>query len=89
MKKQKDTNEQVAKLYETMISTYEMASENKALRDIKRLTSVYEALFKQTISCARFIEGYAKQGIVGEYELQRCLEMLIKQARTDDQRQPI
>ncbi|KAG7445375.1 uncharacterized protein BT62DRAFT_192088 [Guyanagaster necrorhizus] len=65
LKKQEDTNEQVAELYGIMISAYEAASESKALRAIKRLAFVYDALFKQTISCARFIEGYAKQSILG------------------------
>ncbi|KAK0204320.1 hypothetical protein DFS33DRAFT_878717 [Desarmillaria ectypa] len=65
LKKQKDTNELVAKLYEIMISTYEEASRNEALRNVQRLTPVYEALFKQTISCAKFIEGHAKQSILG------------------------
>ncbi|KAK0439450.1 uncharacterized protein EV420DRAFT_1174949 [Desarmillaria tabescens] len=65
LKKQKDTSEQVAELYDVMVSTYREASKPDVLRTLTSLASDYEALFQQTISCIQFLEGYAQQCFLG------------------------
>ncbi|KAK0229531.1 hypothetical protein EDD85DRAFT_850740 [Armillaria nabsnona] len=65
LKRQQDMDAQVVKLYSAMLSAYQQASNDEWLRKIASLEPLYEALFKQTIHCAKFLERYAKQGIMG------------------------
>ncbi len=51
-----------------MISVYEEASKKDILQQHDGLHGTYSSLFKQTIECAMFIEGYAKKSGIG-----RCL----------------
>ncbi|KAK0493883.1 hypothetical protein EDD18DRAFT_395880 [Armillaria luteobubalina] len=65
LKRQQDMDTQVVKLYSAMLSTYQQASNDEWLQKIASLEPLYESLFKQTIHCAKFLERYAKQGIMG------------------------
>ncbi|SJL14650.1 uncharacterized protein ARMOST_18115 [Armillaria ostoyae] len=70
LKNQRDTNQAVLDLYAEMISVYEEASKNDILQRRDGLHGTYSSLFKQTIECAMFIEGYAKKSGI------RCLFMI-------------
>ncbi|PBK88460.1 hypothetical protein ARMGADRAFT_1084414 [Armillaria gallica] len=61
LKNQRDMNQAVLNLYAEMISVYEEASKNDILQKRDGLHGTYSSLFKQTIECAMFIEGYAKK----------------------------
>ncbi|KAK0421599.1 hypothetical protein EV421DRAFT_2068852, partial [Armillaria borealis] len=61
LKNQRDTNQAVLDLYAEMISVYEEFSKDDILEQRDRLHGIYDSLFKQTIECAIFIEGYAKK----------------------------
>ncbi len=68
LKNQRDVNQAVLDLYAEMISVYEEASKKDILQQRDGLHGTYSSLFKQTIECAIFIEGYAKKSGIG-----RCL----------------
>ncbi|PBK88973.1 hypothetical protein ARMGADRAFT_347556 [Armillaria gallica] len=59
------TNEVVKDLYATMLSTYEQASKDELWKGRNRLGSVYDSLFKYTIECSIFINGYMQKGWAG------------------------
>ncbi len=65
LKNQRDTNQTVLDLYAEMISVYEEFSKDDILQQRDRLQGIYSSLFKQTIECAMFIEGYAKKSGIG------------------------
>ncbi|KAK0234412.1 hypothetical protein EDD85DRAFT_792463 [Armillaria nabsnona] len=65
LKNQRDTNQAVLDLYVEMISVYEEASKKDILQQRDGLHGTYSSLFKQTIECAMFIEGYAKKSGIG------------------------
>ncbi|KAK0234409.1 hypothetical protein EDD85DRAFT_955231 [Armillaria nabsnona] len=65
LKNQRDANQAVLDLYAEMISVYEEASKNDTLQQRDGLHGTYSSLFKQTIECAMFIEGYAKKSGIG------------------------
>ncbi|KAK0438250.1 hypothetical protein EV421DRAFT_2037891 [Armillaria borealis] len=60
-----DAEQAVLDLYKVMISVYEEASKDHILQQRDRLQGIYKSLFKQTIECAMFIEGYAKKSRIG------------------------
>ncbi|SJL00968.1 uncharacterized protein ARMOST_04282 [Armillaria ostoyae] len=61
VKKQRDTKDAIRELYKVMISVYEAFSKDDILEQRDRLKGIYSSLFKQTMECAMFIEGYAKK----------------------------
>ncbi|SJL16194.1 uncharacterized protein ARMOST_19713 [Armillaria ostoyae] len=61
LKNQRDTKDAIRDLYKDMISVYEEFSKDDILEQRDRLKGIYSSLFKQTIECAMFIEGYAKK----------------------------
>ncbi|KAK0438269.1 hypothetical protein EV421DRAFT_1972095 [Armillaria borealis] len=61
LKNQHDTKQAVLDLYAEMISAYEAFSKDEILEQHVQLQGTYSSLFKQTIKCAMFIEGYAKK----------------------------
>ncbi|PBK66630.1 hypothetical protein ARMSODRAFT_352149 [Armillaria solidipes] len=63
LQNQRDTKQAVLDLYVDMISVYEEASKKDILQQRDGLQGTYSSLFKQTIECAIFIEGYTKSGI--------------------------
>ncbi|PBK98181.1 hypothetical protein ARMGADRAFT_1075044 [Armillaria gallica] len=65
LKNQRDTNQAALDLYAEMISVYEEASKKDILQQRDGLHGTYSSLFKQTIECALFIEGYAKKSGIG------------------------
>ncbi len=65
LQNQRDMNQAVLDLYAEMISVYEEASKNDVLQQRDGLQGTYSSLFKQTIECAIFIEGYAKMSGIG------------------------
>ncbi|PBK98147.1 hypothetical protein ARMGADRAFT_569013 [Armillaria gallica] len=65
LKDQRDTNQTVLDLYAEMILVYEEFSKDDILQQRDRLQGIYSSLFKQTIECAIFIEGYAKKSGIG------------------------
>ncbi|KAK0481276.1 hypothetical protein IW261DRAFT_1562554 [Armillaria novae-zelandiae] len=65
LQNQHDTNQAVINLYAEMISVYEEASKDNILQHRDGLHGTYSSLFKQTIECALFIEGYAKKSGIG------------------------
>ncbi len=69
LKNQRDANQAVRDLYSEMISVYEEASKKDILQQRDGLHGTYSSLFKQTIECAMFIEGYAKKSGIGRYLL--------------------
>ncbi|KAK0474726.1 hypothetical protein EDD18DRAFT_1470562 [Armillaria luteobubalina] len=60
-----DLEDAICNLYKDMISAYEEFSEDDILKDRDRLQGIYDSLFKQTIECALFIEGYANKSMIG------------------------
>ncbi|KAK0439718.1 uncharacterized protein EV420DRAFT_1733535 [Desarmillaria tabescens] len=70
LKKQHDTNQAIRDLYTDMISAYDAFSKDDILEQCVRLQGIYNSLFKQTIECAIFIEGYTKEsGIKHLFEM--------------------
>ncbi|KAK0452928.1 uncharacterized protein EV420DRAFT_1697654 [Desarmillaria tabescens] len=70
LKKQHDTNQAIHDLYTDMISAYDAFSKDEILERRVRLQGIYNSLFKQTIECAIFIEGYTKEsGIKHLFEI--------------------
>ncbi len=67
VKNQRDTKQAIFDLYADMISAYEDFSKNDILEQRARLQGIYNSLFKQTIECAIFIEGYAKKSGIGMF----------------------
>ncbi|KAK0214467.1 hypothetical protein IW262DRAFT_1466199 [Armillaria fumosa] len=65
LKNQCDMNQDVLDLYAEMISVYKEASKKDILQQCDGLHGTYSSLFKQTIECAMFIEGYAKKSGIG------------------------
>ncbi len=65
VKKQRDTKDAICELYKVMISVYQEFSKDDILQQRDRLQGIYNSLFKQTIECAMFIEGYAKKSGIG------------------------
>ena len=65
VKKQCDTKDAICELYKDMISVYQEFSKDDILQQRDRLQGIYNSLFKQTIECAMFIEGYAKKSGIG------------------------
>ena len=65
VKNQRDTKQAIFDLYADMISAYEDFSKDDILEQRARLQGIYNSLFKQTIECAIFIEGYAKKSRIG------------------------
>ncbi|KAK0200219.1 hypothetical protein DFS33DRAFT_1395744 [Desarmillaria ectypa] len=61
LKNQRDTKQAICDLYKDMISVYEAFSRDDILEQRDGLHGIYSSLFKQTIECAIFIEGYAKK----------------------------
>ncbi len=61
VKKQRDTKDAICELYKDMISVYQEFSKDDILQQRDRLQGIYNSLFRQTIECAMFIEGYAKK----------------------------
>ncbi|KAK0452864.1 uncharacterized protein EV420DRAFT_626870 [Desarmillaria tabescens] len=61
VKNQRDAKQAILNLYTEMISVYEEASKDSVLQQRDGLYGTYSSLFKQTIECAIFIEGYAKK----------------------------
>ncbi|PBK98170.1 hypothetical protein ARMGADRAFT_1161666 [Armillaria gallica] len=61
VKKQCDMKDAIRELYKVMISVYEAFSKDDILGRRDRLKGIYSSLFKQTLECAMFIEGYAKK----------------------------
>ncbi len=69
VKNQRDTQQAILDLYTEMISAYEEASKDDILQQRDDLHGTYSSLFKQTIECAIFIEGYTKKsGISMHFE---------------------
>ncbi|KAK0437162.1 hypothetical protein EV421DRAFT_1075347 [Armillaria borealis] len=60
LRKKKENNEIVTKLYVTMLSAFKDASRREILQNRKNLKSVYDALFQHTIECSIFIKGYVE-----------------------------
>ncbi len=58
-------NQAICDLYKDMISVYEVFSKDDILAQRDRLQEIYSSLFKQTIECAMFIEGYANKSEIG------------------------
>ncbi|SJL17586.1 uncharacterized protein ARMOST_21138 [Armillaria ostoyae] len=85
VKKQRDTKQEIFDLYADMISTYEDFSKDNILEQRVRLQGIYNSLFKQTIECAIFIEGYAKKsGITHLFEMNiSCQAAKFRQAFVD------
>ncbi|KAK0439721.1 uncharacterized protein EV420DRAFT_1733548 [Desarmillaria tabescens] len=70
LKRQHDTNQAICDLYTDMISAYDAFSKDDILEQRVRLQGIYNSLFKQTIECAIFIEGYTKEsGIKHLFEM--------------------
>ncbi len=67
LQNQHDAEQTVLDLYADMISVYEEASKDHILQQRDDLRGTYSSLFKQTIECAIFIEGYAKKSGIGRY----------------------
>ncbi|KAK0439725.1 uncharacterized protein EV420DRAFT_1769383 [Desarmillaria tabescens] len=65
LKNQRDTKDAIWDLYKDMISVYEEFSKDDILEQRDRLQGIYSSLFKQTIECALFIEGYVKKSGIG------------------------
>ncbi|PBK66608.1 hypothetical protein ARMSODRAFT_1006001 [Armillaria solidipes] len=65
LQNQHDVEQSVLDLYKVMISVYEEASKDYILQQRDGLRGTYSLLFKQTIECAIFIEGYAKKSRIG------------------------
>ncbi|KAK0438258.1 hypothetical protein EV421DRAFT_1906793 [Armillaria borealis] len=65
LQSQRDAEQAVLDLYADMISVYEEASKDHILQQRDGLRGTYSSLFKQTIECAIFIEGYAKKSGIG------------------------
>ncbi len=65
LKNHRETKRAVLDLYAHMISVYEAYSEDDILEQRVRLQGNYSSLFKQTIECALFIEGYMKKSKTG------------------------
>ncbi|KAK0473095.1 hypothetical protein IW261DRAFT_718766, partial [Armillaria novae-zelandiae] len=64
LEQQHDTNQAIRDLYNVMISAYEEFGTDDILKEHGRLKGIYDSLFKQTIECALFIEGYAKKSVI-------------------------
>ncbi|KAK0473088.1 hypothetical protein IW261DRAFT_718627 [Armillaria novae-zelandiae] len=64
LEKQHDTNQAIRDLYNVMISAYEDFGKDDILKEHARLKGIYDSLFRQTIECALFIEGYAKKSVI-------------------------
>ncbi|KAG7441293.1 uncharacterized protein BT62DRAFT_955983 [Guyanagaster necrorhizus] len=60
-----DMDQLVVDLHAIMLQAYEQASNNEVLLHINNLRPIYNALFEQTIQCAKFIESYAKKSFTG------------------------
>ncbi len=65
VKKQRNTKDTICELYKVMISVYQEFSKDDILQQCDRLQGIYNSLFKQTIECTMFIEGYAKKSGIG------------------------
>ncbi len=67
VKNQCDMKQAIFDLYADMISAYEDFSKDNILEQHAQLQGIYNSLFKQTIECAIFIEGYAKKSGIGMF----------------------
>ncbi len=65
--RKKDFDKKVVDLYSAMFSAHISASRDSVLEEHRKPRPFYEALFKQTIECSLFIEGYAKNSPEGTY----------------------
>ncbi len=65
VKKQHNTKDAIHELYKDMISVYKTFSKDDILQQCDWLQGIYNSLFKQTIECTMFIEGYAKKSGIG------------------------
>lgn len=68
LKKQKEGNQLLFALYDTMLNAYLNASEDEILQRRDQLHRVYECLFEQTVECSYFIEGYVNKRVTGIVE---------------------
>ncbi len=76
VKKQCDTKQEMFDLYVHMISMYEDFSKDNILEQHVWLQGIYNSLFKQTIKCTVFIEGYAKKSGISMFKLQSSHDIL-------------
>ncbi|KAK0475740.1 hypothetical protein IW261DRAFT_454887 [Armillaria novae-zelandiae] len=67
LKNQRDMQDVMRNLYKDMISVYEEFGKVKddILSERDGLQGIYDFLFKQTIECALFIEGYGNESVIG------------------------
>src|ERR1700675_939346 len=66
LKDQNDKDQSIVRLYQTMMKTYEAASEDDILKQYDTYRPVFDAMLGQSMECAVFISEYASKHYVGE-----------------------
>jgi hypothetical protein len=75
---QRETDDKVLQLVQTMVELYSFAEDIESLRDkMKSLENVVE-ITKQTLECAIFIQEYTGHGFAGITILFTCFRALTK-----------
>jgi hypothetical protein len=84
VKKQQETDKQIAELVQTMVTTFSFVENTHSLPGkIEGLENTCLAIPKQTVECAMFIREYTGKGFGGEYfpASSLCRHSLYKTAR--------
>ncbi len=61
----------VVGFYSVMFLAHTSASREEVIKNLEHLRPFYESLFKQTMECAIFLEGYITKNAAGWY-LYKC-----------------
>ncbi|KAK0464171.1 hypothetical protein IW261DRAFT_1524318 [Armillaria novae-zelandiae] len=64
LRKQKDADELIVELYETMLLSHKEASGDEFLKCLVVFRPIYDSLLDHTIACAQFIENCAKKNLI-------------------------
>src|ERR1700675_627628 len=66
LKDQNDKDQSIVRLHQTMMKTYEAASEDDILKQYDTYRPVFDAMLGQSMECAVFISEYASKHYIGE-----------------------
>ena len=67
LKDQNDKDQSIVRLHQTMMKTYEAASEDDILKQYDTYRPVFDAMLGQSMECAVFISEYASKHYIGEF----------------------
>ncbi len=71
LKRKQISDKTTVGLYSAMSSAHTSASREEVIKNREHLRPFYESLFKQTMECAIFLEGYITKNTAGWY-LYKC-----------------